>query len=68
MKKLKILIKGETINLSKPTLGFAKKSNWYSWLNNKIITKHLHDKYKKQKNTPAKQVKFFLSEKKKDLC
>ena len=51
MKKLKILIKGETINLSKPTLEFAKKSNWYSWLNNKIITKHLHDKYKKQKNT-----------------
>ena len=65
MKKLKILIKGETINLSKPTLEFAKKSNWYSWLNNKVIIKHLHDKYKKQKNTPAKQVKFFLSEKKK---
>lgn len=65
MKKLKIFIKGETINLSKPTLEFAKKSNWYSWLNNKIIIRHLHQKYKKQKNTPAKQVKFFLSERKK---
>lgn len=65
MKKLKIFIKGETINLSKPTLEFAKKSNWYSWLNNKIITKHLDDIPKRQKNTPAKQVKFFLSERKK---
>jgi len=65
MKKLKIFIKGETINLSKPTLDFAKKSNWYSWLNDKIIIKHLWGIYKTQKNTPAKQVKFYLSERKK---
>ncbi len=65
MKKLKIFIKGETINLSRPTLEFAKKSNWYSWLNNKKIIKHLDIKYKKQKNTPTKQVKFYLSERKK---
>ena len=64
MQKLKIFIKGETINLSKPTLEFAKKSNWYSWLNDKNIIKHLADKYKKQKNTPAKQAKFYLAEKK----
>ena len=65
MKKLKIFIKGETINLSKPTLEFAKKSNWYSWLNDKEMIKHLNYKYKTQKNTPAKQVKFYLSERKK---
>ena len=65
MKKLKIFIKGETINLSKPTLEFAKKSNWYSWVNDRIMNKHLLSKYKKQKNTPTKQVKYYLSQRKK---
>jgi len=65
MRKLKVFIEGENINLSKPTLEFAKSSNWYSWLNDKIIIKHLHEHYKKERNTPAKQVKFFLSERNK---
>ena len=37
MKKFKVLISGETINLSKPTLELAKKSKWYSWLNDASI-------------------------------
>ena len=47
MKKLKVLISGETINLSKPTLEFAKKSKWYSWLNDASITQYLSSEYKK---------------------
>lgn len=65
MKKLKVFIKGETINLSKPTLEFAKKSNWYSWLNDPSIIKYLSDEYKKKKNTPTKQAKFYLKERSK---
>ena len=48
MKKLKVLISGETINLSKPTLEFAKKSKWYSWLNDASITQYLSSEYKKK--------------------
>ena len=54
MKKLKTFIKGETINLSKPTLEFAKKSNWYSWVNDRIMNKHLLSTYKKQKTVYTK--------------
>ena len=65
MRKLKILIKGETINLSIPTVEFARKSNWYKWLNDTNITKFLGVNYKNYKNTPKKQEKFFIKEKKK---
>ena len=64
MKKLKILIKGETINLSIPTVEFARESNWYMWLNDTNITKFLGVNYKNYKNTRKKQVKFFIEEKK----
>ena len=65
MKKLKILIKGETINLSIPTVDFARKSDWYKWLNDVNITKFLGTNYKNHKNTPRKQEKYFIEEKKK---
>jgi hypothetical protein len=67
MRHLKVFIKGDTINLCKPTLEFARKSNWYSWFNDKTITKYLLSKYQKEKNTPKKQEKFFLAENKKRL-
>ena len=67
MKKLDIFIKGETIDLCKPTLEFARKSPWYSWLNDPKITKYMGYKYKNYKNTPKKQEKFFLSERKKRM-
>jgi len=65
MKKLKILIKGETINLCIPTAVFARKSDWYKWLNDVNITKFLAASYKNYKNTPRKQEKYFIEEKKK---
>tara|TARA_B110000503_G_scaffold140821_1_gene232715 strand:- start:18 stop:719 length:702 start_codon:yes stop_codon:yes gene_type:complete len=63
MPKLKILIKGETINLCLPTLKFAKGDVWYKWLNNKIIIKNLSNQYRKLNNTKKKQEKFFLANK-----
>ena len=63
MAKLKILIKGETINLCLPTLKFAKGDVWYKWLNKKIIIKNLHNQYRKLNNTKKKQEKFFLANK-----
>jgi len=67
MRKLKILIKGETINLCIPTVEFARKSQWYNWLNDPNITRHLSINYKNFKNTKKKQEKFFTKEKKKRL-
>jgi len=63
MPKLKILIKGETINLCLPTLKFAKGDVWYKWLNKKIIIKNLSNQYRKLNNTKKKQEKFFLANK-----
>ena len=63
MPKLKILIKGETINLCLPSLKFAKGDVWYKWLNKKIIIKNLHNQYRKLNNTKKKQEKFFLANK-----
>ena len=63
MAKLKILIKGETINLCLPTLKFAKGDVWYNWLNKPIIIKNLSNQYRKLNNTKKKQEKFFLANK-----
>lgn len=63
MPKLKILIKGETINLCLPTLKFAKGDVWYNWLNKPIIIKNLSNQYRKLDNTKKKQEKFFLTNK-----
>ena len=68
MKKLKIFIKGETINLCKPTLEFARKSNWYKWLNNPKITKNLGRKYNSYINTPKNRRNFFWLRKIKGYC
>jgi len=65
MPKLKILIKGETINLCLPTLKFARGDVWYKWLNKPIIIKNLKNHYRKLNNTKKKQKKFFLKNKKK---
>ena len=64
-QKLKIILKGETVNLCKPSMNFAKGDIWYKWLNNPFITKNLSSDYKKFKNTPQKQLKYFLKEKNK---
>lgn len=65
MSKLKILTKGETINLCLPTLKFAKGDIWYKWLNKPIIIKNLTDHYKKLDNTKKKQEQFFILNKNK---
>ena len=41
MKKLDVFIAGETVDLCIPTLEFAKNSQWYSWFNNKKLTRYL---------------------------
>ena len=58
MTKLKIIIKGEIINLCLPTLEFAKGDVWYKWLNKTIIIKNLKNHYRKLNNTKKKQEKF----------
>ena len=42
MKKLDVFIAGETVDLCIPTLEFAKNSQWYSWFNNKKLTRYLN--------------------------
>lgn len=64
MKDLKIFIKGETIDLCKPTIKFAKESSWYSWFNKDYIVRYLSHHYKEKNNTPKKQVEFLRSTKK----
>ncbi len=64
MQKLKIVVKGETINLCEPTKKFAGGDIWYNWLNDPEINKNLEKKYRKYKNTKKKQVKFFINHKK----
>lgn len=64
-QKLEIILKGEIVNLCKPSVNFAKGDTWYKWLNNPYITKNLSSNYKKFNNTPHKQLKYFLQEKNK---
>ncbi len=64
MHKLKVIIKGETINLCQPTKKFAGGDIWYNWLNDPAITNNLDKKYSKFKNTKKKQVKYFVNLKK----
>ena len=63
MNKLKIVIKGETINLCRPTKEFAGGDTWYKWLNDPYINRNLDGKYKKIKNT-KKQIAFLIIKKK----
>jgi RimJ/RimL family protein N-acetyltransferase len=39
--KLDVFISGELVDLSIPTSDFAENSNWYSWFNDKDLTKFL---------------------------
>ena len=64
MEKLKIAMKGETINLCEPTKKFAGGDIWYKWLNDPAMNKHLNKKYRKHKNTKKKQLEFFVNYKK----
>ncbi len=64
MHKLKIIIKGETINLCQPTKKFAEGDIWYKWLNDPLINKNLEKGYRKLKNTKKKQLSFFMNLKK----
>lgn len=64
MQKLKIIVKGETINLCEPTKKFAGGDIWYKWINDTAINKHLSKEYRGQKNTRKRQVKFFINHKK----
>ena len=64
MQKLKIILKGEVINLCEPTKKFAGGDIWYKWLNNPEINKNLEKEYRKYKNTKKKQIKFFVNHKK----
>ena len=41
MKKLDVFLAGETVDLCIPTIEFAKNSQWYSWFNNKKLTRYL---------------------------
>ena len=56
MEKLKIIIRGETINLCQPTKKFAGGDIWYKWLNNPDMNRHLEKKYRSFRNTKEKQV------------
>jgi hypothetical protein len=64
MEKLKISIKGETINLCQPTKKFAGGYIWYKWLNDPFMNNHLDKKYRNHKNTKKKQIEFFINHKK----
>ena len=66
-EKLSIILKGETINLCKPTANFARGDIWFKWLNNPSIIKNLSSVYKKLNNTPQKQLRYFLKEKNKRI-
>ena len=65
MQKLKVLLKGQIINLCKPTNQFAGGDIWYKWLNQPMIIRNLEERYKKTKNTKKKQIDFFKNQKKK---
>ena len=55
--KLDIFIAGELVDLVVPTTEFAKNSNWYSWFNDKEITRFLEQGT--FANTSEKQLQFF---------
>ena len=65
MSQLKILTKGETVNLCLPTLRFAKGDIWYKWLNKPIMIKNLSSHYENLDNTKHKQERFFILNKNK---
>ena len=54
--KLAVFISGELIDLSIPTSDFAENSNWYSWFNDRDITKFLEQGV--YPNTRDKQLEF----------
>ncbi|MDC1450314.1 GNAT family N-acetyltransferase [Candidatus Thioglobus sp.] len=61
MKELDVFISGETVNLCIPTLEFAKNSQWYSWFNNKKLTRYL-DKQGLFPVTAEMQAEYFNSQ------
>lgn len=62
MKKLDVFIQGETVDLCIPTAEFANDSDWYTWFNNKKITRFLEQGM--FPNTAVEQVEFFHAQKK----
>ena len=64
MQTLKIILKGETINLCEPTIKFAGGDIWYKWINDPTMNRHINKKFRKNKNTRKKQIKFFVNHKK----
>ena len=60
--QLDIFIEGETLNLCIPTAEFAKDSTWYTWFNNKKITRFLDQGI--FPNTAEEQVAFYYDQKK----
>ncbi len=61
MKKLDIFISGEYVDLCIPTLDFAQNSQWYSWINNRKLTRYL-DKQGLFPNTSDKQKEYLSSQ------
>jgi len=55
--KLDVFLPGELVDLSIPTSDFAEHSNWYSWFNDKTITKFLYQGTYPQTNID--QLEFF---------
>ncbi len=62
MKKLDVFISGETVDLCIPTLEFAQNSQWYSWFNNRKLTRYM-DSQGFFPNTADKQAEYFISQK-----
>ena len=58
--KLDVFISGEQIDLCIPTEEFARDSDWYTWLNNKQITRFLY--HGAMPNTANTQLDFFKKE------
>ena len=55
--ELDVFISGELVDLSIPTSDFAENSNWYSWFNNRDITKFLEQGI--YPNNNVNQLEFF---------
>lgn len=55
--QLDVFISGELVDLSIPTANFAERSSWYSWFNDKNITKFLEQGA--YPNSPDDQLAFF---------
>jgi len=61
MNELDIFIAGETLDLCIPTLEYAKTSQWYTWFNNKKITRYLNQQGLFP-NTAEMQAEYFNSQ------